>query len=209
MNWRKVISMMDEKSIEGTRKRRKRQNDRMDRIGRPFGGHLVRARNSVARATVRSQLVLTYPVHPVHPVMKTLPRNAVASSGLDRASAHHGCKSLIFEVFLAFSRMSCCLGRAIVLVAVGCVSRPASARKGKTGNVFGETPTTAVDPSPPRFDATRTTALPMVRIPEHSRLFAFIRGCMVHRMKVQNHLTQVVDFHYSFTYFSHVFDRAR
>jgi len=38
------------------------------------------------------------------------------------------------------------------------------------------TPNPAVDPSPLRFDTTRTTSLAMDRISEHSHLWASIRG---------------------------------
>ena len=51
------------------------QDDRMDRMRRFLGGHLVRTRN---------------PVDLVHPVRKVLSREPVASSGLDGVSAHRG-----------------------------------------------------------------------------------------------------------------------
>jgi len=77
------------------------------------------------------------------------------------------------------------LGRRAVRLA------PRSCRKAKNRDVFGETPTTAVE----------TTALPNHWISEHSRLLAFIRGATLPFLKVQNWLMQVVDFHDSFRYF--------
>jgi hypothetical protein len=65
---------------------------------------------------------------------------------------------------------------------------PRSCRKAKKMDVFGETPNKAVE----------TTALPTCRISEYLRLLAFIRGATLQSLKVQNRLTQVVDFHDSF-----------
>ncbi len=60
-----------------------------------------------------------------------------------------------------------------------------SGRKGRTRDVFGETPNTAVG----------TTALPTNQHSKHSRLFESIRGCTRNSLIFRIGLTQVVDFH--------------
>ena len=69
---------------------------------------------------------------------------------------------------------------------------PRSGRKGKTGDVLGETPTTAVE----------TTALLRNWISEHSRPLASIRGSMRNSLIFWTGLTQLVDFHNSSRFFS-------
>ena len=69
-----------------------------------------------------------------------------------------------------------------------------SGKRAKDGDVFGGTPNTAVE----------TTALPMERISEYSRLLAFICGSMRNSLIFRIDLTQVVDFHDISGYFSHV-----
>ncbi len=66
------------------------------------------------------------------------------------------------------------LGRCGVRLA------PRFGRKGKTGDVVGETPTTAVERSEQHKSVPLRglTALPMNRIAEYSRLLASIRGSM-------------------------------
>jgi hypothetical protein len=68
---------------------------------------------------------------------------------------------------------------------------PRSCWKETTGDVFGETPNTAVE----------TTDLPTDRISQSSHLLAFVRGCTLCFVKVQNQLMQAVDFHDRFSYF--------
>jgi hypothetical protein len=65
-------------------------------------------------------------------------------------------------------------------------------KKHQERDVFGGTPNTAVE----------TTALPTVRISEHLRRLASIRGLMLHFLIFQDQLMQVVDFHDIFRYFS-------
>jgi hypothetical protein len=72
---------------------------------------------------------------------------------------------------------------------------PRSGKKDTDREVLEGTPNTAVDPSPLRFDATRTTALPIDWISEHSRLWASIRGWRSCFLIFLDQLTQVVDFH--------------
>jgi hypothetical protein len=58
--------------------------------------------------------------------------------------------------------------------------RPWPEKNNSDREVFGGTSNTAGDPSPLRFDATRTPALHKTDlISEHSRLLAFIRGLML------------------------------
>src|ERR1700722_223530 len=80
-----------------------------------------------------------------------------------------------------------------------------SGRKGRTRDVFGETPNTAVGQSKQHKSGPLSglTALPMNRISKHSRLFESIRGCTRNSLIFRKGLMQVVDFHDSFTYFSH------
>ncbi len=77
---------------------------------------------------------------------------------------------------------------------------PRFAGKGKTEDVFGETPNTAVERSEQHKSGPLCglTALPTTQISKYSRLFAFIRGSKLPFLKVQNRLMQVVDFHDSF-----------
>ena len=68
-----------------------------------------------------------------------------------------------------------------------------SGRKGRTRDVFGETPNTAVG----------TTALPTNQHSKHSRLFESIRGSILPFSKVRIQLLQVDDFHDRFRLFSY------
>jgi hypothetical protein len=77
------------------------------------------------------------------------------------------------------------LGRCGVRLA------PRSGKRGTIGDVFGETPNTAVG----------ATALPTDRISKYSRLFESIRGSMRPSVEVQKQLMQVVDFHDNCGYF--------
>jgi hypothetical protein len=185
--------MMNYESISGKQKRWESQDDRMDRIRCLFGRHPVRTRN---------------PVDPVHPVKKILSGEGVASSGLDRVSAHHGgglpplrCRirnSLICRIGLTqvvdfpdicrYFLHVLMLGERNRPGRCGVRFAPRPDEYIKTRHVVGEPPTTAVG----------TTALPSDRISEYSRLFAFIRGSMGNSLNTQIGLTQLVDFHDSF-----------
>ncbi len=81
---------------------------------------------------------------------------------------------------------------------------PRSGRK-ETNNEFGGTPKAAVGQSEQHKSGPLSglTALPMNRISKHSRLFESIRGCTRNSLIFRKGLMQVVDFHDSFTYFSH------
>jgi hypothetical protein len=80
---------------------------------------------------------------------------------------------------------------------------PRSDRKAKTRDVFGETPTTAVERSEQHKSGPLSglTALPTNWISEYSRRFVFIRGSMGNSLNTQNRLMQLVDLQESFGYF--------
>jgi hypothetical protein len=80
-----------------------------------------------------------------------------------------------------------------------------SGRKGRTRDVFGETPNTAVGQSKQHKSGPLSglTALPMNRISKHSRLFESIRGSILPFSKVRIQLLQVDDFHDRFRLFSY------
>jgi hypothetical protein len=110
-----------------------------------------------------------------------------------------------------WTRMDANLGERDRPGRCGARLAPRSEKKREERDVFGGTPNTAVDPSPLRFDATRTTALPTNRISKHSRLFESMRVSMrkslISRIALRKSLIsriglmQVVDFHVIFRYF--------
>jgi hypothetical protein len=95
----------------------------------------------------------------------------------------------------------------------GMTSRSAQGKKDDR-DMFGGTPTTADDPSPLCFDATRTSALPKELESEHGHQCASMGGSAFNGCKslifnltlrksliCKPGLTQVVDFHDIFRYF--------
>src|ERR1700722_9731860 len=106
---------------------------------------------------------------------------------------------MIFQIFLVSldawgARPARKAGRSYVVPTAWSLRNasraPLRPETGKPGCVFGESPNTAVE----------TTALPTNRISVYSRLLAFDRDCTLPFFKVQYQLTQVVDFHESFSY---------
>jgi hypothetical protein len=103
----------------------------------------------------------------------------------------------------------------------GMTSRSAQRKKDTDRDVFGGTPTTADDPSPLRFDATRTSALPKELESGHGHRCASMggsafNGCksLIFNLTLRKSLifkiglTQVVDFHDIFRYFSCFFTKG-